>query len=283
MRDVSCVFVSGGSVALRFARQGFTVALLNRSPQSAEPTLARVRELQAASAAAAVGQAHFFACDAAVEESVRAAFQQVRERLGHPSVLVYNAGGGLSRGPILELQTAAAEASLRVNALGAMWAAQEVLPAMVSARMGTILVTGATASFRGGALMASFAMGKFAQRALTQSLAREHAKNGVHVCLVRIDAAVDGPNVPAEWDREKLASPEQIANIYWQVKACSRAWAYCCGASFSRVSLHALCRLLFSVLPNFYAGARTAAAGVEQRDRHPPIPRVVDLLMEGAR
>ena len=61
----------------------------------------------------------------------------------------------------------------------------------------TLLVTGATASLRGSVRFATFAAGKFAQRAITQSLAREFGPQGVHVALAIIDGGIDTP-----WGRE---------------------------------------------------------------------------------
>lgn len=59
----------------------------------------------------------------------------------------------------------------------------------------TLLVTGATASLRGGVKFADFAAGKFAKRALAQSLAREFGPRGVHVAHVVVDGAIDIPRL----------------------------------------------------------------------------------------
>ena len=57
----------------------------------------------------------------------------------------------------------------------------------------TMVVTGATASTRGGAFLSSFVVGKFAKRGLVQSLAREFHPKGVHVAHAIIDAVIDIP------------------------------------------------------------------------------------------
>jgi NAD(P)-dependent dehydrogenase (short-subunit alcohol dehydrogenase family) len=51
----------------------------------------------------------------------------------------------------------------------------------------TLIFTGATASIKGSAQCASFATGKFAMRALAQSLAREFGPKGIHVSHAIID------------------------------------------------------------------------------------------------
>ncbi len=55
----------------------------------------------------------------------------------------------------------------------------------------TLIFTGATASLKASALFASFATGKFALRALAQSLAREFGPKGVHVAHAIIDGVID--------------------------------------------------------------------------------------------
>ncbi len=142
----------------------------------------------------------------------------MRAEVGDPTVLVYNVGTSPGRAGILETKTADVEAALRSGALGAMWATQEVLPAMIARRSGTILYTSATAAFRGGAKNAPFAMGKFALRALAQSVAREHGPNGIHAVTVRIDGVINRPGVErfmGTIDKEKLIDPDEAANIYW--------------------------------------------------------------------
>ena len=56
---------------------------------------------------------------------------------------------------------------------------------------GCLLVTGATASRRGGANFAAFSSAKAAQRKLTQSLARLFDSKRIHVALVIIDGIID--------------------------------------------------------------------------------------------
>ena len=73
----------------------------------------------------------------------------------------------------------------------------------------TLVFTGATASLKGSALWSSFATGKFAQRALAQSLAREFGPKGVHVAHAIIDGVID---IPATKDWLKDAGPDAKIN-----------------------------------------------------------------------
>lgn len=72
----------------------------------------------------------------------------------------------------------------------------------------TLLVTGATASLRGGVKFADFAAGKFAKRAITQSLAREFGPKGVHVAHIIIDGGIDIPRLAEYKGRFNGGAPD---------------------------------------------------------------------------
>ena len=106
------------------------------------------------------------------------------------------------------------EQAWRVACLGAMVAAQAVIPHMAARRQGTIILTGATAGLRGGANFSAFASAKFALRGLAQSLAREYGPKGVHVAHVVLDGLIDEPQTdqrfgsrvhPGGWIRSAIA------------------------------------------------------------------------------
>jgi NAD(P)-dependent dehydrogenase (short-subunit alcohol dehydrogenase family) len=197
----------GAAVARRFAREGFAVALMARSETSVAPVAAEI-----AGALAVPGDA----TDAA---AVAAGFARVRERLGEPDVLVYNAGW-FQIGGVLDVSPEDFERAWRANCLGAFLAVREVLPAMTARRRGTILLTGATASIRGSARFACLAVGKFGLRALAQSMAREYGPQGIHVAHVIVDGVIDTPRtrgfLPDRPTAEFLA-PDGIAETYWQL------------------------------------------------------------------
>ena len=90
---------------------------------------------------------------------------------------------------------------------------------MVRAGGGTFIVSGATASLRGGAKFSAFASAKFALRGLTQSLAREFQPAGVHVCHAILDGIIDTARSRNlhNLDPAKMIKPEDIAEAYWQL------------------------------------------------------------------
>ena len=165
--------------------------------------------------------------DATDPASVAVAFDEVRSNLGDPEVFVYNAGA-FQMGGILDLSPEKFDECFKANCAGAFYAAQQVLPAMVKAGRGTVLLTGATASLRGGARFSALAVGKFGLRALAGSMAREFGPQGVHVAHAIIDGQIDTPRVremsPGRDDHTML-SPDAIAEAYWQLHSQDRtAW-----------------------------------------------------------
>src|SRR5260221_10751219 len=126
----------GAAVARRFAQEGHAIALVARSRGSLDPV---EKELGAAGARVAS-----FESDATNPASVAQAFARVRETLGDPAVLVYNAGA-FKMGGILEISPEDFDACWRANCAGAFYAAREVVVGMLAKGAGTVILTGATA------------------------------------------------------------------------------------------------------------------------------------------
>ena len=211
----------GAAVAHRFAREGFTIALVARS----ETALASVRTAITNDG----GRAISIAADATDPKAIGAAFGKVRSELGAASVLVHNASTFVMAS-ILEITPEQIDASFRTSCAGALYAIQAAAPDMLAAKRGTILLTGATASLRGAARFGCLAAGKFALRAIAQSAARELAPQGVHVAHVIIDGGIDTPRsramVPGR-DPSTLLAPSAIAETYWQLHAQDpSAWTH---------------------------------------------------------
>jgi NAD(P)-dependent dehydrogenase (short-subunit alcohol dehydrogenase family) len=127
-------------------------------------------------------------------DSVAAAFERVRTELGDPEVLVYNAGA-FQVGGVLEVSPDKFDECFKANCAGAFYSAREVLPAMVEAGHGTILLAGASAALRGRAKFSALAVGKFGLRALAQSMAREFGPQGIHVSHVIINGQINTPSM----------------------------------------------------------------------------------------
>jgi NAD(P)-dependent dehydrogenase (short-subunit alcohol dehydrogenase family) len=158
-------------------------------------------------------------CDVSDPAQISAAFRAVRNDLGEPDVLLYNAGTG-TFGNIIEITPEQYEADWRVNALGAFVAAKEVAPAMLARGRGTMLFTGATAGVKAGPKSVSFGPAKFAMRGLAQSLARDLGPKGIHVAWINVDGSIDIPGArglkPSLRDGDFL-KPDAIAETYWHL------------------------------------------------------------------
>ena len=203
----------GRALAVRFARGGFSVALVARQDASLRPVQTEIE--------GAGGAVRSYVCDATNEQSVGATFARIREELGVPEALLYNAGA-FKAGGILELSATDFEQAWRVNCLGGLLAAQAVVPGMLERGGGSILYTGATASLRGSARFAGLAVGKFGLRALAQSMARELGPQGIHVAHVVIDGGIDSPRARTMFpgrDPQTFLAPMAIAETYWNLHA----------------------------------------------------------------
>jgi NAD(P)-dependent dehydrogenase (short-subunit alcohol dehydrogenase family) len=168
-----------------------------------------------------------FSCDAQHEAQVRQLFDEVERTQGSPDVVIYNASAR-SRGPFVDLVPADVQRALQVTAFGAFLVAQQAVARMLSRRHGAILFTGASASVKGYAQSAPFAMGKFALRGLAQSLARELSPQGIHVAHFVIDGGIRGPghaDDPATPDA--FLDPDAIALSYLNILRQPRsAWTW---------------------------------------------------------
>ena len=171
--------------------------------------------------------AQAFACDATKEAEVVNLFASLERNGGAPDVVVYNASGR-SRGPFIDLVPADVEKAIAVSAFGGFLVAQQAARRMLRKGRGVIVFTGASASVKGYAQSAPFAMGKFALRGLAQSMARELAPQGIHVAHVVIDGGIksaarqDPPDKPASF-----LDPDAIAATYLHLIQQPRsAWAW---------------------------------------------------------
>jgi len=202
------------SLARAFARLGVKLALAARNIEKLDTLV------QATGARA-------FAADAADAESVAELFLRVRDHLGEPEIVVYNAGAR-AHGPLAELDPDAVQKALAITAYGGFLVAQQAAKSMLPQGRGAILLTGATASVKGFAHSAAFAMGKFALRGLAQSAARELGPKGIHVAHFIIDGMVRAAHRsdPRE-NPDSTLDPDAIAQSYVDVLRQPRsAWSF---------------------------------------------------------
>jgi NAD(P)-dependent dehydrogenase (short-subunit alcohol dehydrogenase family) len=202
------------SIARTFAGVGMKIALAARTIDDLSTLAGEVK-----------GKA--FACDASKRTDVTNLFAQVSQALSDPEVVVYNASYRV-RGPLISLDPVDVEKSLTVSAYGGFLVAQEAARRMLPRRQGVILLTGASASVKGYAQSAPFAMGKFALRGLAQSMARELGPHGIHVAHFVIDGGIRSARRVEQGDKpDSLLDPDAIAATYLQVLQQPRStWSF---------------------------------------------------------
>ena len=209
----------GASLARRFACEGMAVAVAARR---AEKMASLVEELGRSG-----GAGRAYGCDATDEGQVTALLAAVREELGVPDLVVFNASGRV-RKSILDIATDEFERAWRNACLGGFIVGREAARLMLPRGRGTILFTGATASVKSYAGSAGFAVGKFGLRALAQSMARELGPRGIHVAHVIVDGGIrsDSRQEDSGTGKDYLLDPDAIAETYWHLYRQHRsAWA----------------------------------------------------------
>ncbi len=216
---------TGGAIARRFARGGYTACVTRRQADKLQPLVERIQ--------AEGGRAHAFGTDARDEEATTALFTQIERDIGPIEVAVFNIGANVRFG-ITETTSRVYRKVWEMGAFSGFLMGREAARVMRPRGRGTILFTGATASLRGASGFSAFSGAKFALRSLAQSMARELGPQGVHVAHVVIDGAIDtafiADNFPARYalkDQGGILDPEHIAEAYWQIHQQPRtAWTH---------------------------------------------------------
>jgi NAD(P)-dependent dehydrogenase (short-subunit alcohol dehydrogenase family) len=220
MTKAALIVGTGSGISAAFARalaaDGYRVAL---SARNVDKLGALAAEIDALTVTA----------DATQADSVASLFAEVDKAFGRLDVALYNASYR-ARGPFLDLVPAEVARSMEVSAFGAFLVAQEAARRMVPQGGGAIFFTGASASVKGYAQSAPFAMGKFALRGMAQSLARELSPKGIHVAHFVIDGGVrnagHGRTEGTGDTPDSLLDPAAIAQSYLAVlKQPRSAWS----------------------------------------------------------
>lgn len=219
---------SHGEVALIVgAGSGLSAALARALSSEGMKVALAARSVDDLDALCGETGARAFAADASKPTAVETLFKSVEAAWGAPDVVIYNASYR-TRGPFPDLDPAEVERTLAVTAFGGFLVAQAAAKRMLPKGRGAILLTGASASVKGYAQSAPFAMGKFALRGLAQSMARELSPAGIHVAHFVIDGGIRSAHRTEPADRpDSLLDPEAIAANYLHVlKQPRSAWSW---------------------------------------------------------
>ena len=163
-----------------------------------------------------------FKCDSTENKSVQNLFLQTDSIIGTPEIVIYNPSLRIVK-PFIEYDPDEMLQSIKVNSYGAFLVAHESVKRMLKIGKGNIFFTGSSASVKGFAKSASFAMGKFGLRGLAQSLARELHPQNIHIGHFVIDGGIGKDPV----GNYQMIHPDEIAkqylNFYLQDK---KAWSW---------------------------------------------------------
>lgn len=219
MAKSALIVGAGSGISAAFARalnrDGWRVALSSRNTD-------KLSALAKETGAVVIG------ADATKADAVKALFAEADRALGPLDVVLFNASYR-TRGPFLDLVPEEVAKSITVSAFAGFLVGQEAARRMVARGEGAIFFTGASASVKGYAQSAPFAMGKFALRGLAQSMARELQPKGIHVAHFVIDGGVRNAERGRPGDAgapDSLLDPDAIAQTYMAVLAQPRsAWS----------------------------------------------------------
>ena len=160
----------GRDVALRMAREGARVALVDRSDLVEE-----ARRHAGGEAMAVIADLESFA-------GATNAVEQARTRFGAIDILVNNVGGTIWAKPFAQYEEAQIEAEIRRSLFPTLWCCRAVLPGMLAQRRGVIVNVSSVATR--GINRVPYAAAKGGVNAITASLAMEYAEHGIRVCGV---------------------------------------------------------------------------------------------------
>jgi len=191
----------GRSLAARWGRAGYRLALVARNAEALEAEAAGLRALGF--------EARAFPADAGELNDLRGAFEGIRATFGDPETLLYNASLFREALPSA-LDPAAFEGEFRAMATGFLVAAQAVLPAMKAAGKGALLLTGGGSGLSPFAAGASLSVGKAAQRSLLLSFAQELKDTGITCATLTICGFIQ-PGTAFD--------PDALAEAMWDLRA----------------------------------------------------------------
>jgi NADP-dependent 3-hydroxy acid dehydrogenase YdfG len=204
----------GQATALKFAAEGWRVALIGRRPEPLAATMQRA-------AAAARPRLLAIPCDLGDAQAVANAAEAILARFGNIDVLVNAAGHNIPRRSLDELSHADYAAVMDANIHGVLYIVQAFLPAMRAAGAGTIINIGSEAGKQASAKSgAAYVVSKFGLTGLTQTINAEERPNGIRACCI-FPGDIDTPILnkrsvpPPPEARARMMQPDDIAACVW--------------------------------------------------------------------
>ena len=225
----------GGTVATKFAAEGYHACLCRRSDQEGLDQMVKNIEEEG-------GTASGYLINAIEENVLEELIISIEKDHGPIEVLVYNLGAQSGMKLLQETSIKEFEWAWRIADLGLFRVAKTLMPLMEQRGSGTLLVTSATAAMRGNKNQHSHATAMGGRRMLCQTLNAEFAPKGIHVAHIVIDGMVDAPDTLGKMlgeevfqqlresrgmEHDGLILPEKIADTYFHLAKQHRsAWTH---------------------------------------------------------
>jgi NAD(P)-dependent dehydrogenase (short-subunit alcohol dehydrogenase family) len=227
----------GSCTARRLIKEGARVALLDQN-------VVRLGDMTAEFGASS----HAFPCDVSDEQSMSEAVQAVETQYGRIDIGVLNAGISGNRGALQDIEVAAFDRIMAVNARGVFLGLKHLFGVMQAQGGGSIVVTGSTESLRGNAGLAAYVASKHAVLGLVRTAALEWAKHNIRVnCvnpgpvdtemmravergMIETGASQVRERNTAKIPMQRYAKPEEVASFI--AFLASEDSGYCTGSTF---------------------------------------------------
>ena len=225
----------GGTVAKKFAKEGFHSCLCRRSDQKGLDQLVSDIEQEG-------GSATGYLINAIEDNVLEELILKIEQDIGPIEVLVYNLGAQTGMKLLNETSLKEFEWGWRMANLGLFRVAKVLMPIMEDRNAGTFLVTSATAAMRGNKNQHSHAAAMGGRRLLCQTLNAEFAPKGIHIAHIVVDGMVDAPDTLGKMlgkelfqqlretkgmEHDGLILPTSVADTYYYISQQHRsAWTH---------------------------------------------------------
>ena len=225
----------GGTVAKKFAKEGFHSCLCRRSDQKGLDQLVSDIEQEG-------GSATGYLINAIEDNVLEELILKIEQDIGPIEVLVYNLGAQTGMKLLNETSLKEFEWGWRMADLGLFRVAKVLMPIMEERNAGTFLVTSATAAMRGNKNQHSHAAAMGGRRLLCQTLNAEFAPKGIHIAHIVVDGMVDAPDTLGKMlgkelfqqlretkgmEHDGLILPTSVADTYYYISQQHRsAWTH---------------------------------------------------------
>ena len=225
----------GGTVAKKFAKEGYHSCLCRRSDQKGLDQL--VSDIKQEG-----GSATGYLINAIEDNVLEELILKIEQDIGPIEVLVYNLGAQTGMKLLNETSLKEFEWGWRMADLGLFRVAKVLMPIMEDRNAGTFLVTSATAAMRGNKNQHSHAAAMGGRRLLCQTLNAEFAPKGIHIVHIVVDGMVDAPDTLGKMlgeelflqlretkgmEHDGLILPSSVADTYYYLSQQHRsAWTH---------------------------------------------------------